>query len=177
MFCKNCGLKLPDGAKFCAGCGAETGVRQVAPHPAPSVVQSVTAVKPRKKGMGSLMVIVSAFLIFIGLGYMALTVAGETITAQVTGYEQVLIMNNDDSTRDSRRYKLDYQFAVNGKMYNGSVTRIFEGGSHLQKTLQVRYLPFWPHVNSEDGTGRIVAGPVAMGLGVLILALTVRGKR
>ena len=24
MFCENCGAKLPDGAKFCAGCGAKT---------------------------------------------------------------------------------------------------------------------------------------------------------
>lgn len=24
MFCENCGSKLPDGAKFCGGCGAKT---------------------------------------------------------------------------------------------------------------------------------------------------------
>jgi hypothetical protein len=24
MFCANCGIKLPDGAKFCGGCGANT---------------------------------------------------------------------------------------------------------------------------------------------------------
>ena len=24
MFCENCGNKLPDGAKFCGGCGAKT---------------------------------------------------------------------------------------------------------------------------------------------------------
>jgi len=43
MFCENCGNKLPDGAKFCGGCGAKTEPVQPAytaadaPAPARSV--------------------------------------------------------------------------------------------------------------------------------------------
>ena len=45
MFCENCGSKLPEGAKFCGGCGAKTEPVQFAytasaepapPRPAPS---------------------------------------------------------------------------------------------------------------------------------------------
>ncbi len=31
MFCKNCGTKLPDDAKFCNSCGTATGVNAQAP--------------------------------------------------------------------------------------------------------------------------------------------------
>lgn len=30
MYCEKCGNKLPDGAKFCAACGAKTEIRQPA---------------------------------------------------------------------------------------------------------------------------------------------------
>lgn len=33
MFCENCGKNLPDGAKFCNGCGAKTEPAQPAPPP------------------------------------------------------------------------------------------------------------------------------------------------
>lgn len=40
MFCENCGNKLPDGAKFCGGCGAKTEPVQpayaAATEPAPT---------------------------------------------------------------------------------------------------------------------------------------------
>ena len=40
MFCENCGNKLPDGAKFCGGCGAKTEPAQpaytAAEEPAPA---------------------------------------------------------------------------------------------------------------------------------------------
>jgi hypothetical protein len=40
MFCENCGNKLPDGAKFCGGCGAKTEPAQsaytAAAEPAPA---------------------------------------------------------------------------------------------------------------------------------------------
>ncbi len=51
MFCENCGNKLPEGAKFCGGCGAKTEPVQPAytapaepapmrPDPPPSVYTS-----------------------------------------------------------------------------------------------------------------------------------------
>ena len=54
MFCENCGNKLPDGAKFCGGCGAKTEPVQPAytaaeepaparPIPPPAYASSVRA--------------------------------------------------------------------------------------------------------------------------------------
>jgi hypothetical protein len=112
----------------------------------------------------------------LGIGQLALGVAGRTATAQVIGYEQVLFINNDDSTRNPSRYKLEYQFSVNGERYTGSVTRVFSGGSHMRQTIPVRYLPFWPHVNAEDGETAGLAAPVMTGLGAALLVLEVKRK-
>jgi hypothetical protein len=84
--------------------------------------------------MDLLMIPIAVILILLGIGQLALGVAGSTVTAQVTGYEQKYIINNDESTRNPSRYKLDYQFSVNGKRYTGSVTRVFPGGSHMRQT-------------------------------------------
>lgn len=57
MFCENCGNKLPEGAKFCGGCGAKTGFVQAAntasaepdpmcPDPPPSVYTSPAQTAP-----------------------------------------------------------------------------------------------------------------------------------
>jgi len=124
--------------------------------------------------MDFVVISVATILILMGIGSMALTVVGSTTTAQVTGYEQVLFINNDDSTRNPSRYKLEYQFNVRGERYTGSVTRIFDGGSHMRQTLPVRYLSFWPHVNAEDGKTAGFAGPIMVGLGVVVLVFGVR---
>ncbi|HNW03843.1 MAG TPA: zinc-ribbon domain-containing protein [Oscillospiraceae bacterium] len=182
MFCKNCGTGLSDGAKFCAACGAAVHAAVPAapaskPAPARAASPDTAANAPLKKGiMEYLMLPAAVILILIGIGHMALAVAGRPVTAQVTGCERALILNNDDSTRNPNRYKLEYRFSANGEQYTGSVTRVFEGGSQMRKTLPVRYLPFWPHVNAEDGAGMGLVGPAAAGLGVLVLALAVRKK-
>lgn len=36
MFCKKCGKELPEGARFCAGCGAPTNIEQSSPAPRPA---------------------------------------------------------------------------------------------------------------------------------------------
>jgi hypothetical protein len=174
MFCKHCGIRIPDGAGFCTGCGAKIETRPTAPGLAPPVSRGEPKNKRRKKGMGALMLLVSILLILVGIGHMALAVAGRTATAQVTGYEQRLFINNDDSTRNPRRYQLDYEFAANGKRYTGSVTRVFEGGSQMRQTISIRYLPFWPHVNAEDSGGVNPTGPVVIGVGILLLVLKLK---
>jgi hypothetical protein len=126
--------------------------------------------------MAALMLLAAVFLIFIGIGHMAIAVVGRTATAQVTGYEQKYIIQNDESTRNPSRYKLDYAFSVNGERYTGSVTRVFPGGSHMRQTLPVRYLPFWPHINAEDSGGMNPAGPVILGAGILLLVLEMKRK-
>jgi hypothetical protein len=126
--------------------------------------------------MDLLMIPAAVILILLGIGQMALPVVGSTTTAQVTRYEQKYIIDNDESSRNSSRYKLEYQFSVNGERYTGSVTRVFPGGSHMRQTISVRYLPFWPNVNAED-TGTVgLEGPVMMGLGILLLVLEVKKK-
>lgn len=119
---------------------------------------------------------VGVILLLMGFGYMTLSVVGKTTTAQVTGYEQMVVLNNDDSTRDSSRYKLEYEFAAGGKRYTGSVTRIFEGASYMRSTIQIRYLPFWPHVNAENSGTVGLAGPVMLGVGVVVLVLGIKEK-
>lgn len=121
------------------------------------------------------MIPVAVILIMMGISQLALGAVGSTATAQVTGYEQQYIINNDESTRNPSRYKLEYQFSVNGERYTGSVTRVFAGGSHMRNTISVRYLPFWPHVNAEEKDINPV-GPVTLGVGALVLALAIRKK-
>jgi hypothetical protein len=183
MYCKNCAAPLRDGAKFCPACGAKTEAQSVwaaapapaqAPLPTASPAKSLTT--PRKKGLSALMLLVGALLIFIGAGHMALAVAGKTVTAQVTGYEQRLFLNNDESTRNPSRYRLDYAFSADGKRYTGSVTRVFSGGSQTRKALSVRYLPFWPHINAEDSGGLSPVGLAVAGAGVLLIGLAATGR-
>lgn len=175
MFCENCGTKLPIGAKYCVSCGLDRRRGSIAPQGVDR--NTVVNAPPKKKIMDLLMIPVAIILILMGIGSMALAVAGKTVTAQVTGYEQVMYLNNDESTRNPRRYQLDYQFAVKGERYTGSVTRVFEGGSQMRKTIPVSYLPFWPHVNAEDSGGVNPAGAVMLGAGILLLAFEARKIR
>ncbi len=176
MFCRHCGTKNPAQAGFCSGCGAKAGAQKGAPQPIPAPKRPSERQTLKNKLMDLLIIPVAVILILLGIGQLALGVAGSTATAQVTGYEQKYILHNDESTRNSSRYKLEYQFSVNGERYTGSVTRVFPGGSHMRQTIPVRYLPFWPHVNAEDGETAGLAGPVMAGLGVLLLVVAVKRK-
>lgn len=179
MFCPNCGNPINEHARFCASCGAVQRWGDFVPPPAPTVPASARPA-PRKtlkdRFMDNMLIPVAIILLLMGVGYMALSVVGRAATAQVTGIERVYIINTDESTRDPRRYKLDYEFSAGGERYTGSVTRVFEGGSHMRSTIEVRYLPFWPHVNTEDGGSAGFAGPVMVGVGVLVLVLGIREK-
>ena len=182
VFCLNCGNRINENARFCVSCGAaqrrENSVLPASSVPAVPVSDRPTASRKPLKGriMDLLMIPIAVILILLGIGQLALGVAGSTVTAQVTGYEQKYIINNDESTRNPSRYKLEYQFSVNGERYSGSVTRVFPGGSHMRQTIPVRYLPFWPYVNAEDGETAGLAGPVMTGLGALLLVITVKRK-
>ena len=186
MFCKHCGTQLQAGAGFCSNCGAAQRRKDSVHPPAPDVPVSgrppaaCRPTAPRKplkdRIMDSLVIPVAIILILIGIGYIFLAFVGKTTTAQVTGYEQVMFINNDESTRNPSRYKLEYQFSVGGERYTGSVTRVFSGGSHMRQTLPVRYLPFWPHVSAEDGEPAGFAGSVMAGAGVVVLVFGVKKK-
>ncbi len=179
MFCRHCGAQLQAGAGFCSNCGAARRREDSVLPPAPAVPAS-SRPAPRKplkdRIMDSMLIPVAIILLLMGIGSMALSVVGRATTAQVTGYEQVLFINNDDSTRNPSRYKLEYTFSAGGEQYTGSVTRVFPGGSHMRQTIPVRYLPFWPHVNAEDGKTAGFAGPVMAGVGVVVLVFGIKKK-
>ncbi len=173
MYCKHCGARLSSGARFCARCGAQVAAGAAAPPVTTPSYTPTVRIAPRRTPGDWLLLVGAILMIFIGSGYVALTVIGRAATAQVTGYEQVMYQSNDGSTRNPNRYKLDYQFAANGQRYTGSVTRAFPRGSHMRETLSIRYLPFWPHINAEEkGIG--LTGPAVLGVGVLVLAFGIR---
>lgn len=123
--------------------------------------------------MKYLLLLTAIVLTLLGIGQIALTVVGRTATGYITKYEQQLLLNNDDSTRNPSRYKVDYQFATNGKRYTGSVTKIYERGIPAKsdgtaQNISVRYLPIWPHVNAEDSGKQTLSGPVMLMVGVLL---------
>lgn len=187
MFCRKCGTQLQEGAGFCGACGAaqkretsETTSFTTTPTSGNFTAASYPAAaqKPLKeKRMSWLMIPVALIFILLGIGSISLKIAGKEITAQVTDIEQQYIINNDESTRDPSRYKLDYAFSIDGKRYTGSVTRIFKGGSHMRQTIPVRYLSCWPHVNAEDGdSSGLVGSLLLLCLGFLVLVLGVKKK-
>ncbi len=184
MFCRQCGNRTNENAGFCPVCRtalqAETQQSSIASVPAPATVGSGYNAKNKQRKNGAmkiLLIAVGVILLLMGISQMALMIAGSAATAHVTGYEQVLFMNNDESTRNPSRYKVTYEFSVNGEHYTGSVTRVFDGGSHMKQTIPIRYLLIWPHINSEDSGKESLAGPVMVGAGVLILILGIKKKR
>ncbi len=180
MFCANCGRPIYKNARYCPFCGAENSA---ALEEAPG--QSPLAVTERGRiavGKGSIKekiwrifsLPLAVILILIGSGYLVLPLAGRRVEARVTACEQVLVLQDDPSSWDSRRYRLKYQFFVNGEGYTGSVIRIFKNGSQVRNTLPVRYLSFWPSVNAEEAVQLSVAGPIFLAAGVLLLVISRR---
>ncbi len=179
MFCVNCGHELPAGARFCNHCGAGTNARPAAIQNTRTQTATITpsypATRQHRKGSWTdwLLPVVAVALILYGIGHIALQVIGRSAMAQVTDLEQVMFVQNDSSTRNPSRYKLEYAFSVDGERYTGSVTRVFTGGSQMRQTLPVRYLAFWPSINAEDADMNPV-GLVTLGAGILIMVISVR---
>lgn len=121
-----------------------------------------------------LLFIVALMLIIMGVGNIALQVAGKSTVAKVMDYEQVLYLSNDDSSRNPNRYKVNYQFAVEGQQYRGSVTRVFKDGSHMRETMAVLYLTMRPSINGEDRGNLSPTGLVLIASGVVLFILSLR---
>ncbi len=92
MFCKKCGKQLPDGARFCTGCGTNL-VATVTPTPVVAVEEP-----PKKKpnGKGIIIAVVALLLLIaIGVGvYIAIDYLSEE------GYSD---SNNDDKKDDEEK--------------------------------------------------------------------------
>lgn len=176
-FCQNCGTSLTEQSLYCPVCGAKNEKQTLVPQMAARPVKSQSGGKARKKSADILLLIVAVLIFSLGAGTMALTVVGRATKAQVISYEQMLYLNNDDSTRNPGRYKLAYQFTVNDEQYTGAVTRVFAGGSHMRQTISIKYLPFWPHVNAEDSNTVALTGSVMIVAGILMALLAVKKKK
>lgn len=174
MYCRHCGNPIPNHAAFCATCGTPTAHKQSISEPAPPTILVTTYQKKRK--IKWLLLIVGVLLLILSAGYMALSVIGSSTTAQVTDYEQRIFINNDDSSRNPNRYEIYYEFNVKGERYSGSITRVFEGGSHMRNTIAIRYLPMMPSVNGEDSFQAGFAGPIMLLLGVFIIYVSFHSK-
>lgn len=136
--------------------------------------QHVSNVKHSKQSVYRVVLIITGvLLLFLGSGRIALATIGKPVKAQVTQIEQVLFIYDDNSTRNPSRYRLDYRFSLDGRTYSGSVTRVFQAGSHMRQTLPVLYLPMWPSINTEDQPVD-PSGPILLGTGVLLLFLSFR---
>ncbi len=73
MFCRKCGKQLPDGARFCTGCGAnleETPVTPVTPveTAAPVAAPEAPAAAPKKLNVKKLAIFIIVPLLIIGIG-------------------------------------------------------------------------------------------------------------
>ncbi len=69
MFCRNCGKELPDGAKFCNGCGTKVGEGNVANKEAIKSADDkevIYTVKPTYKAIYMLFPMFITFLIILG---------------------------------------------------------------------------------------------------------------
>ncbi|MBM6676605.1 zinc-ribbon domain-containing protein [Olsenella uli] len=66
MFCPRCGSRLPDGAKFCASCGARLGEKSAGPAPAPA-----PAPQPRKRRRAPVVAAVIALVALLAGGGVA----------------------------------------------------------------------------------------------------------
>ncbi|NLB19369.1 MAG: hypothetical protein GX829_00680 [Clostridium sp.] len=121
-----------------------------------------------------LMMLVALMLLVMGIGNAALQLVGKPAVAQVTNYEQVLYLNNDESSRNPSRYKVNYQFSVDGQRYTGSVTRVFNGGSHMKETIPVQYLGFRPNINGEDRSDVDLTSLLLVGSGLVLFVLVIK---
>lgn len=72
MFCHNCGIEIPEGAKFCTECGTPIGKASQVIEPALPLEQKVKP-KPKSNVLGmvsGIMVILSLFLPFISVNIL-----------------------------------------------------------------------------------------------------------
>lgn len=184
MFCKNCGNVMSDNAKFCATCGTMQSESSQYDHQKPVMAQQISppVQKKRKKGTSILIILVGIALVLLGIAQFTLTIAGKTTKGQIVRTEQKMYLNNDESTRDPTRYTLYYEFTVKGEKYSGSVTKKLKYGltassDGTRPAISVRYLPFWPHINTEENDTVSITGFFLIGLGILLFILEARAKK
>ena len=179
MFCKNCGTRQTDDARFCENCGS----------PLDAATYGIRDLTAKRRPLGMLMkILVGLLLVIVLTQSMLLSVFGVNTTAVVyqTGRKEY---TSDDDQYDQTRFELGYRYTVAGETYEGSDTMYFVNGYVTQtgadgkpvpKTAVVRYLPSvprWSRIVSVPG-GKRGSNPMNepfgwLGVVLLILMLAV----
>jgi hypothetical protein len=176
-FCRNCGVQLVQSMRFCTSCGASVGREDKGSHlntPAYVPHQSTVSVRRNKK-MTIITVVISLLLILLGIQNMSLSVLGKTATAKITD-ARLDTRSYGRNQLEPNRYRLKYEFSVDGERYAGNTTRIFKHGLASTQTIRVRYLQFRPEINSAASDAKVTGGLIIAGLGLLLLVLGIKGK-
>lgn len=184
MYCRNCGAKIENNARFCTSCGAkrQQGVPPSELYVAPEKISSqgdpvtFTAIETsQRKKRPVIAIVVSILVILLGLQTMSLSMVGKTTSAAVTSTIQDR-KSYGQNMPDPNRYRVQYAFSVNGEQYSGSASMIFKNGVSSEQNIQVRYLPYYPAINSPANETKILGGLILTGLGTILLFLGVMGK-
>lgn len=130
----------------------------------------------KKGAYGVVIVAAAVLLIFIGVHNISVRVAGKTATAAITRATQVIEDGESFPSRNPNRYRIHYEFSVDGKNYTGAATQIFKSPARAGQTIRVYYLPLYPDFNSANGDANLSGGMLMVGLGALLLVLEIKGE-
>ena len=132
-----------------------------------------------KRSQGIRLVLLGAglLLILLGMRGVVLSVAGESVQAEVTNVTEAADRQDDPTDRN---YSIAYRFSVDNRDYSGSYTckRVYNTANlpTLGDAVTVRYLPPLPAINAGPDTG--MAGGSVMGvLGLLLLVCAAKPSR
>lgn len=184
MYCKHCGKRLKDNARFCTFCGAErqgaapSGLHGTPVNQQPYQISSASvsdATPPLRKKRSAIAIVVAILVIFVGVQFMALSIVGKTMDAAVTDARQDR-KSYGQTMPNPNRYRIQYSFSVRGEQYGGNTSLIFKHGIREDQKIKVRYLPYYPAINAPADDTNILAGLFLTSLGSFLLVMGVQGK-
>ena len=106
---------------------------------------------------------------------ISLSIAGKTAAARITDVRQDTD-SYGDSLPDPTRYRIKYEFSVDGERYTGGDSVRFPRGVRSDQNIQVRYLAFAPGMNSPASEVKVTTGLILIGLGGALIFLGSTGK-
>lgn len=182
MYCKHCGARLDDYSRFCTLCGTERQQGVVPPQgrtaPVSRSPQSNAApvsVPPPGKKRSVIAILVAILVILAGFQFMSLSIVGKTATAIVTSARQDKESYGETSPNPNR-YRIQYAFSVRGESFAGSSSMIFKQGLREDQKIKVRYLPYYPRINTPADQTNMLSGLLLTGLGMFLLVMGVQDK-
>ncbi len=189
MYCKYCGRKIEGESRFCKFCGMEqrqsivtvpdqarsTPITPVRQSPQNNVPPATAPVSVQQKKRSVIAIFVAILVILVGFQLMSLSIVGKTATASLTSVRQDR-ESYGESKPNPNRYRIQYTFLVGGKSYAGSSSMIFKQGVRGDQKINIRYLPYYPGINSPADETNILGGLFLTGFGVFLLVMGIKGK-